>query len=175
MKIFQQNQKVFSYCQTADCKGWQLSNEGQSYLGGLKFCLRDREVFEVATAFLGLWIPPALLCSWTCFSHLLSCSVQRPEMQSWEAGSSSPWGRWHQQTVVFSLGAFKMKMFSVVQAAERWMLDTIGFGNSGPDALLSALDHTTLATISVCRLARDFMSWLASNHLVLRPVGRHFN
>ena len=53
----------FLLLETADCKGWPLSNEGQSCLWGLKFCLRDREVFDAATAFLGLWIPPALLCS----------------------------------------------------------------------------------------------------------------
>lgn len=169
-----QSEGFFLLLETADCKDWQLSNEGQSYLEGIEVLFK-RQLFDAAVAFLGPWIPPTLLCSWTCFSHLLSCSVQRPERQSWEAGSSSLWGRRHQQTVVFPLGAFKIKMFSVVQTAEGWMLEPIGFRNSGPDALLSALDHTILATISVCRLACDFMSWLTSNHLVLRPVGRHFN
>lgn len=102
--VSKKSEGFFLLLETADCKGWLLSNEGQSYLKGLKFCLRDKEVFDAATAFLGwlgLWIPPALLCSWRCFSHLLSCSVQSPKMWSWEAGSSSPQRRWHQQTVVF--------------------------------------------------------------------------
>lgn len=164
----------FLLLETADCKGCPLSSEGQSYLRDLKFCLRVREVFNAAT-FLGLWTPAALFCSWIYFSQLLSCSVQSPEIWGWEAGSSSPWGRWHQQTVVFPPGAFKIKMFPVVQAAEGWLLEALGFGNFGPDALLNVLDDTMLTTISVCRLACDFMSWLTSNHLVLRPVGRHFS
>lgn len=43
------------------------------------------------------------------------------------------------------------------------------------DALLNVLDDTILIAISVCRLACDFMSWLTSNHLVLRPVSEHFS
>jgi len=64
MKMFQQNQKVFLLLlETADCKGSQLSNEGQSSRRGLILCLRDGEAFDAAIAFLGLWIPQALLCS----------------------------------------------------------------------------------------------------------------
>lgn len=66
-------------------------------------------------------------------------------------------------------------MFPVIQAAEGRMLEVLGFGNSSPDALLNVLDRTILTAISVRRLACNFMSWLTSNHLVLRPVGRHFN
>jgi len=70
-------------------------------------------------------------------------------------------------------------MLAVVQAAEGCMLEALSFGNSGPDALLSALDHTVCValdhTISVCRLGCDFMSWLTSNHLILKPVNRDFN
>lgn len=74
-------------------------------------------------------------------------------MWSWEVGSSSPWGKRHQQTVVFPPGAFKIDVFPVVQAAEGRMLEA-----SAPDALLNVLDHTVLATTSLCRLAYDFMS-----------------
>lgn len=75
--------------------------------------------------------------------------------------------------VFFPLGAPKIKMLPLVQAAEGWMLEALGFGKSGPDALLNVLDHTILATISVCRLACDVLG--TSDHLVLRLVGRHFN
>lgn len=90
--------------------------------------------------------------------------MQSADLRIWEAGSSSPWGRWHQQTVVFPPDAFKIKMFPVVQAAEGWMLEVLAFGNSSPDALLNMLDHTMLMTVSLRTLACDFMSWLTSNH-----------
>lgn len=59
--------------------------------------------------------------------------MQSADLWSWEAGSSSPSGRWHQQTVVFPPGTLKIKMFPVVQAAEGWMLEALDFGNSSPE------------------------------------------
>lgn len=58
MKMFQQNQGIFFLLlETTDCKDWPLGNEGHSCLREFKFCLRDREGFSAATAFLGLWVP----------------------------------------------------------------------------------------------------------------------
>lgn len=44
----------FLLLESADCRSWPLSNDGQSYLTGLNFCLRDGALFNAAAAFLGL-------------------------------------------------------------------------------------------------------------------------
>lgn len=53
-------------------------------------------------------------------------------------------------------------MLPLVQAAEGRMLEALSFGKSGHDALLNVLDHSILATISVCRLACDVLAYIKS-------------
>lgn len=111
--------------------------------------------------------PRALLCPWTCFSHLLSYSVQSPEMWSWvflSVGEVTP------ANSVFPAGAFRISVFPVVQAAEGWVL-----GAACPDALLNVLAHTMLTTATLCRLSLRFHVLAHMKSLVYKPVSRHFN
>lgn len=108
----------FLLLETTDCKGWPLSNEGHYYVREFKFCLRDKS--SVCHSISGSVDPRALLCSWTCFSHLLGYSVQSPEMWSWEAGSSSPWGKQTSKQESSVQVLFKISVLSRLQKDGCW-------------------------------------------------------
>lgn len=132
----------------------RLATEWPLLFKGVQVLFKRQRSLQCCHSLSGCVHPRTLLCPWTCLSHLLSYSIQSPEMWSWEGG----WvfltmGKANQQTVVFPLGVLKINVFSVGQAAEGWMLEA-----SCPDAFLNVLDHTILPTTSLCRLACDFVS-----------------
>lgn len=155
----------FLLLETTDCKGWPLSSEGHSYFKEFQFCLRDRQVFSAATAFLGLWIPRNCCAlelvfptCWATQYRALRCGAVGLGLP--HHGESKP---------VCCPGAFQVSVFPVVRAAEGWMLEA-----ACPDALLNVLDHTKLATTSLCRPSLRFHVLAHMKSLVYKPVSRHF-